>query len=135
MTSTTEGKLYEDDHCVIYSDTLVIKSFYFPVPSSKTIKFVDIESIQTHEEAGLSWMGMKGWGMGVSDIWWSCDWSRGMIQLTGPAPDLTLVVVRVKGDAIRKGFSAPKGSKTLALLRELIPHVFHKSAPEDNKDK
>ncbi|KXS16988.1 hypothetical protein M427DRAFT_144538 [Gonapodya prolifera JEL478] len=124
-----ESPLFEDEHCSIYEDHIVIKSYFFPV-GHKTVRFNTIHSINTHEQLGLSPIQMKEWGMGLSNIWWALDWDRAGIQLTGPSPELELIIIKVEHDVIRKGFSVSRKSDALALLRKLVPGAFEKGSHE-----
>ncbi|KAJ3329527.1 hypothetical protein HDU93_000892 [Gonapodya sp. JEL0774] len=129
-TAEPSELIYEDKYCQIYHDRLVIKGYYFPIAGSKTVNFTQIESIHTNGELGLSSFEMKGWGMGFSTIWCACDTGRFGVELTGLRAGMELVVVKVKDDWCRKGFTAEVGSNTLAVLRDRVPSAFAASTAE-----
>jgi len=69
---------------------------------------------------------MKGWGMGLSDIWWSADVkNRGLlVQFNGTPEGVTPIIIKVKGDATRKGFSTTRWPELKRVLLEHCPHAF-----------
>ncbi|KAI9034041.1 hypothetical protein DFJ74DRAFT_762693 [Hyaloraphidium curvatum] len=109
--------LFEDRDVDVFDTYLKIKTYYFPTATSKKIEFSAIERIETVEEAGVDSMGLKNWGMGLSDIWWSCDMDRGIgVQFGGLPAGMTGVVVTVRGDSIRKGFTTNRWPELRSVL-------------------
>jgi hypothetical protein len=67
--------IYEDTQIIISEDKLEIKRYYFPVGTSKTIKFSEIKNI---EEIDLTLFNGKGrlWGMSLAQYWYNWDNNR-----------------------------------------------------------
>ncbi len=78
MESTTDSKqpIISNEFVKCYSDHLVIHLYYFPY-GNKTIKYKNIRSCELLRMSDLNILQTKGWGMGLSSIWWHCDLSRG----------------------------------------------------------
>lgn len=59
--------LYMDDTCKIYDDCILLKKYYFPLPTSRSILYTEIEkislgsSLHFNQKWGLSTHGMKNW--------------------------------------------------------------------------
>jgi len=76
------------------------------------VHFEKILSVKTDKELGLGLLEMKGWGMGLSNIWFACNLSRRFDGLLN-------VVVHVQGDSIRKGFSIER-AEALHVLDKVL---------------
>ncbi|KAG0002103.1 hypothetical protein BGZ80_010343, partial [Entomortierella chlamydospora] len=119
--------LYTDDQITISSLHLTIHAFYFPLNTPVTIPLLSITDVETLRSADTNgnaggvagWFNYKNWGMSaISDIWWARDPTRtatGAITTAGftsPSSKAAIkenappihVVVRVKGEWLRKGF-------------------------------
>jgi hypothetical protein len=46
--------LYQDNQVTVYKDLIVINKYYFPLATSKTILFSDIESVSLIVSEGVS---------------------------------------------------------------------------------
>mmetsp|Transcript_3479 Transcript_3479/g.9765 ORF Transcript_3479/g.9765 Transcript_3479/m.9765 type:complete len:153 (+) Transcript_3479:1097-1555(+) len=67
--------LYEDKFVCITEDGVEIKWYYFPCGTSKFIAFEDIKCFRLEP---ISLLKSKGWGMGLSNVWYACDLLRQM---------------------------------------------------------
>jgi hypothetical protein len=125
MTSKQRQVLFKDSNCTVYKDSITIHLYYFPF-GDKHIDFSSIQHISTGEQEGLSPIEMKGWGMGLSDVWWSADLKqRGLfVQLNGVADGITPVIIKVKNESTRKGFSTAQWPELKRVLMEYCPHAF-----------
>lgn len=65
------GILYEDKYVQITDTNIILKKYYFPAGNSKKIELIEIESICTDKEYGVGKLGIKVWGMGLSNIYWA----------------------------------------------------------------
>lgn len=66
--------LYEDSQVVIYNDLLLIKKYYFPLATSKTILLPDIEQITMQSTEGVT----HRWGVCPKYLnnWFPLDTNR-----------------------------------------------------------
>ena len=68
-----QGVVYEDDFCKLGDKGLEIKTYYFPLATSKLIPYDKIKLVIKVNEltaANDSWpFCHKQWGQGVGDIW------------------------------------------------------------------
>lgn len=66
---------YEDTQIVLNDNNLEIKRYYFPIGTSKFIKFSDIKGIK---EIDLNLLNGRGriWGMGFHPYWYNMDNNR-----------------------------------------------------------
>eukprot|EP00294_Goniomonas_avonlea_P002682 CAMPEP_0114543404 /NCGR_PEP_ID=MMETSP0114-20121206/2336_1 /TAXON_ID=31324 /ORGANISM="Goniomonas sp, Strain m" /LENGTH=108 /DNA_ID=CAMNT_0001727737 /DNA_START=70 /DNA_END=393 /DNA_ORIENTATION=- len=91
---------YKDCFCEIRRDVaepvLVIYNYYFPF-GSKTVRLADIETIEDYTEKYVVFAD-KSWGMGITSIWWAREIARWRRKHP-------LVVLKVRGDSLLKGFS------------------------------
>lgn len=99
--------LYDDKYVRLTETHLIIKCYYFPLGTPKCIRYEDIEECVTDKEYGVTMLGTKGWGMGLSSIWWA--WG-GMVR---NHPNL---IVRVRGRWPCCGFSVENRAKVRTLL-------------------
>lgn len=118
--ATNKQPLMDDDDCTLFPDHLHIKSYYFPL-GDKNIPYSHIERIETSVQAGIDDMGLKNWGMGLSDVWWSLDMTmRGpAVQLSGLEEGVVAVVVSVKGNLTRKGFTTRRWDEMKKIFKEI----------------
>ena len=96
-TQMKDTSLYEDKFVCVSSDGLQIKWYYFPFASSRTVAWNSIESINKEP---ISFLKSKGWGMGLSLVWYACDLQR---QFSNDQQ--RYLSVTIKGDYLRSGFS------------------------------
>lgn len=67
--------LYEDTQIIINNNNIEIKRYYFPIGTSKLIKFSEIKNI---EEIDLNLLNGTGrlWGMSFAPYWYNWDNNR-----------------------------------------------------------
>lgn len=107
---TLDEKVYSDKYISIYTSKIVLKLYYFPF-GSKTIHFDDVEWVQSASSLGLGVLEMKGWGMGMSMIWWACHLSRGFSSRSSQ------FVIKLKNKSLKCGFAVEN------------PHAFNSHLP------
>eukprot|EP01113_Clastostelium_recurvatum_P025164 TRINITY_DN3025_c0_g1_i1.p1 TRINITY_DN3025_c0_g1~~TRINITY_DN3025_c0_g1_i1.p1 ORF type:complete len:134 (-),score=22.22 TRINITY_DN3025_c0_g1_i1:147-548(-) len=91
MTDIEEKIFYEDEGVRVNEKGVEILKYYFPVAAaSKVIPWKEIKSIHTDEELNLDRLSYKGWGMGLSSIWWA--WGPNRSQVFGIKPQTNLVI-------------------------------------------
>lgn len=67
--------LFEDDHMIITDKEIILKNYYFPLFTSKTIKLNEIKSFKLYQPR--SFFTMKSWGMAIDfEVWWHLDMKR-----------------------------------------------------------
>lgn len=115
-----ERLVYDDEFVSVVnalqpgSRQLVIKNYYFPLSTPKTVACADLESIEDYTQK-FTVFADKSWGMGPSGIWWA----RHMMRWR-EAP-IGFIVLKVRGDWIRKGFSCRDVGRVLALCVDANP--------------
>eukprot|EP01111_Echinosteliopsis_oligospora_P006674 TRINITY_DN2097_c0_g1_i1.p1 TRINITY_DN2097_c0_g1~~TRINITY_DN2097_c0_g1_i1.p1 ORF type:complete len:108 (-),score=20.71 TRINITY_DN2097_c0_g1_i1:329-652(-) len=92
--------LYEDKFVKIYKDRFEISTYYLPFGTARTVMMCDIISAKTNDELNLGILQMKGWGMGLSTIWWALDASRTQLNIMGARN--TCIVLLVKDESTEK---------------------------------
>ena len=127
--------LYEDKFVRLTEESVELKWYYFPFGTSKVIPWSDIESFQLEP---VSLMKSKGWGMGLSNVWYACDLLRQMsdeqrrflsITLTPRAGQnegccllpcfcLLAACCSLPCFKCRKGFSCENLAKVTKIMRE-----------------
>lgn len=60
----------------IEADAVVVKWYYFPMATSKRIKFAHIVKIEDGDYSKLPFTATKMWGMALTPVWWPCDMKR-----------------------------------------------------------
>ena len=106
--------VYDDCYVTLTEKTLVLKWYYFPFATSKTIPLGDIDRIRpgTDPELALTWYKKKTWGQALSDVWWASRCGREF-----QSDNSTNFVLSVKQEGSgRSGFSVedPKAFSSLA---------------------
>lgn len=67
--------LYQDTHCILYEDRLVVTWYFFPHGGNKTIPISHIIKAEQFDGGGM--FGTKSWGMAIDfQIWWASDIGR-----------------------------------------------------------
>jgi len=101
--------LYEDKYVRIDTFGVQIKNYYFPTAQRKKILFNKIKGVFTAEELNLSLLDYKGWGMGLSNIWWAIGSRRKLKNL-----------VIECGSMFRAGFSVEDQTTVINLIKEHV---------------
>eukprot|EP01124_Arcella_intermedia_P009985 TRINITY_DN16552_c0_g2_i9.p1 TRINITY_DN16552_c0_g2~~TRINITY_DN16552_c0_g2_i9.p1 ORF type:complete len:158 (-),score=45.82 TRINITY_DN16552_c0_g2_i9:319-792(-) len=104
--------LYKDEFVVLDEDGITIDMYFFP-GGSKRIHYHRLERVQTDKEMGLTVFEYKGWGMGLSPIWWALD----MARMLGPSI-YTGIILTVHDDSIKKGFSVRDPTTVLRIIKQ-----------------
>ena len=103
--------LYEDRFVKVTTESLILKWYFFPCGNQKTIPFGDVEAFLREP---ISMLSSKGWGMGLSNVWYSCDMERQF-----QSDQSHFLSVKIVGSKIRKGFSVENFAKFEAALAEV----------------
>lgn len=66
--------LYQDDGLILSNTYILIKKYYFPLATSKTILFSDVESVEINSTEGVS----NRWGVSTKYLnnWFNLDGKR-----------------------------------------------------------
>ena len=66
--------LYQDGHVTIYKELIIIRKYYFPLATSKTIMIGDVEAIGLHSLEGVT----HSWGLSAKYLnnWFPYDGNR-----------------------------------------------------------
>lgn len=102
---------YEDKFVKVTPESLILKWYYFPYGNAKTIPFGDIEAFLREP---ISCVSAKGWGMGMSNVWYACDMQRQF-----KSDQNHFLSVKLTGSSLRKGFSVENFAKFEAALAEV----------------
>ncbi|RKP08016.1 hypothetical protein THASP1DRAFT_30169 [Thamnocephalis sphaerospora] len=109
--------LYRDCFVSLTAAELTIYSYYFPGFRRK-IPVHQILRAATMRELGLNWWHTKTNGIGLDpQTWWALDWRR---NVPGLEPHKH-VVIFVRDECMRKGFSVEDRPRFLAALLPLLP--------------
>jgi len=120
-TSNLRDPLYKDKYVQIFSDRVEIFKYFFPLATSKVILMNDISRVDSDKELKLPALHYKGWGMGVTNIWWAMDYSRENIRkVFNNDKGNTCLIFEVQGSSFRKGCSVENPSAALAVLRQFV---------------
>ena len=105
---------YEDKHCILTKTHLIIKTYYFPFATSKTIELSDLKDvIRVHRSEFDSILAIKNWGTGLSNVWWAL----------GKRDTTKDVVVFLHSQDSGCGFSLERPEEFHAALYKLNPRV------------
>eukprot|EP01119_Soliformovum_irregulare_P021819 TRINITY_DN733_c0_g1_i1.p1 TRINITY_DN733_c0_g1~~TRINITY_DN733_c0_g1_i1.p1 ORF type:complete len:130 (-),score=30.95 TRINITY_DN733_c0_g1_i1:171-560(-) len=111
--------LYEDKWIRIGQDYIELKYYYFPIGTTKIIPLSLIKTFYNAQDAKLNWLGVKGWGMGLSNIWWS--WGRRTQLPLIPWDPTSQLIIEVEGHQyIRCGCTVADYQKVKSILDEAI---------------
>ncbi|RKP10259.1 hypothetical protein THASP1DRAFT_27944 [Thamnocephalis sphaerospora] len=109
--------LYRDGFCTLTDDDIAINSYFFP-GVAKHIPLTNIESAYTDRDLELPWYSKKVNGLSSDGAtWWALDWRRAMpfVEETHEG-----VLLQVKDDWLRKGFSVEDTHRFMPLLRRAV---------------
>ena len=100
--------LYSDDYLVITDKDITLKMYYFPIGTSRTLRFQQIKSFRVFKPRSI--FAMKSWGMGVDfQVWW--HWGgfgrefrerHAIVLDTGEWPSAGITPERGDPEAVRK---------------------------------
>ncbi|RCN39647.1 hypothetical protein ANCCAN_14429 [Ancylostoma caninum] len=113
--------LFEDKWCKVTNENLIIKCYYFPIGTSKTVHVKTIRGVfyvaqNMHDQC----FKVKGWGMSFSPCWWACDLRRCWHDSSGP---VHYNVVIDCGETFYKGFTVIEIDDFLSKLRLVAPEA------------
>jgi hypothetical protein len=113
----SETILYRDGFCTLTESSLKLNSYFFPgIP--KTIPLNMIEECYTDVEVSLPWYSKKGNGLSSDGTtWWALNWRRETPFVEEIHDN---VLIHVKNDWLRKGFSVEDAKRFMPLLRRAI---------------
>eukprot|EP00088_Acartia_fossae_P055626 TRINITY_DN64564_c0_g1_i1.p1 TRINITY_DN64564_c0_g1~~TRINITY_DN64564_c0_g1_i1.p1 ORF type:complete len:147 (+),score=18.83 TRINITY_DN64564_c0_g1_i1:121-561(+) len=115
------GLRYADRFVKLYQDRLEILDYFYPTSTSKEIPLQDIEQIQTFKELKFTWYDLRYWGYTYwNGIWWARDDNRDPEFVGDHHPKYETVIITLKDDTMRKGFSVEDGELFLSTLRMLV---------------
>ncbi|KAJ1945021.1 hypothetical protein FBU59_002436 [Linderina macrospora] len=126
--------LYEDNYIQVSQDGLIIKRYYFPVPTSKFIPWSKIQTVQTAKEADVRWYALKAWGMGLGNIWWSQKFQivnfkkNGQLGVNSLADIMdSNIVVKIRDQWVRCGCYVEYPQEVMRTVRRMLvrthPHA------------
>lgn len=72
--------LYKEKNLQLTEDAIVISMYYFPMGTTKIIKWSDIKGIR---QEPLTFMNgkLRAWGMNMKAYWFNSDWRAGKDQM------------------------------------------------------
>jgi hypothetical protein len=108
--------VYEDSYIRVFQDRIQIFHYYFPIGTSKTIYYSDIEWVKTDEEMKLGVLQFKAWGMGLANIWWPLDFHRSPC-VSGKSPQL---IIKLKGWSTCAGASCWKNPDMVEYIKTKV---------------
>ena len=113
--------LYEDKYVRITEEGITIRRYYFPTFQSK---FVPWSAIKCFRLEPVNFFKSKGWGMGLSNVWWALDLGR---QFSREQRKFCSITVSSEGSKCklckcmckpRKGFSCVNLDKVQDIMRK-----------------
>lgn len=110
--------LYQDQFVDICQDHLNIKRYYFPFGQEKRITIGPGSGVSFATDREL---GQKVWGMTLNNVWWALDWSRD--PGLGARRRRLGVVITVRDETFRKGFSVEDEAAALRALKSVVPRT------------
>jgi len=120
--SAEEKQVFYEDRFVRVSDGGIrVFHYFFPTARSKFVTWEKLHGFHTDQELGLGFGDYKGWGMGLSPIWWAIgmEGGRPLAGLTAGRPQLLL---KTKS-WVQIGCSVDDMDKCLAVIRKnFTPH-------------
>ena len=113
--------LYEDPWCVVDSEGLLIKGYFFPTGGPRRVAWDRLAGARRPARAGP--LTTKGWGMAADlGVWWARDLGRSFAR---PTSQLLIVGEREPRSARiewpEKGFTCADPERVLALLERRKP--------------
>uniref|UniRef100_A0A914P0S9 Uncharacterized protein n=1 Tax=Panagrolaimus davidi TaxID=227884 RepID=A0A914P0S9_9BILA len=120
--------LYKDRFVELYTDELILKSYFFPIPANKCIKIKHIRHLYYKKQEFINDLfTTKDWGMTLTPVWWACDLRR-HISIGKTKPGFNVVIDN--GSSIKKGFSVENVNEFLNALRPLTTANFENGFPK-----
>lgn len=111
MSEAAATGVYEDEFIKICETGITLHLYYFPY-GSKTILWKELKNVHFMSGKG----NYRGWGMGLSSIWWACDMGR-------PFTNRDLIVLEVNGGWVKKGASVQNAAAAIAAINRFAPSV------------
>lgn len=121
-----ETVLYEDQFVVITNLYITIQKYYFPLATSKTIMFSDIEKITIEDGSSVN----HRWGPSASFLnnWFHLDNNR--------KKKTKFLSIHVKGNKIKPSVTPEDVDKAFDVLKKHFAELERKSVLfESNRDK
>ena len=103
--------LYDDGRCLLDEDGLTLRHYYFPLGTSKRIRYGQIQEFRAQPMTWLTGKG-RGWGTSNPNFWLPLDMTRHRKD--------TLIVLDV-GAHVKPAFSPDEPVEVLRVLRERVP--------------
>uniref|UniRef100_A0AC34F262 Uncharacterized protein n=1 Tax=Panagrolaimus sp. ES5 TaxID=591445 RepID=A0AC34F262_9BILA len=120
--------LYKDRFVELYTDELILKSYFFPIPANKCIKIKHIRHLYFKKQEFVNDLfTTKDWGMTLTPVWWACDLRRNFI-IGKTTPRFNVVIDN--GSSIKKGFSVEDVNAFLNAIRPLTNVNFENGFPK-----
>ncbi len=115
--------LYYDSQVTVYKDLIVINKYYFPLATSKTILFSDIETVSLIDSEGVN----HKWGVSTKYLnnWFPYDTDR--------KKKTKFVEFRLKGRKMRPSITADDPDKVFKIIWEYHTPEGKKYAEEESK--
>ncbi|KAI8322237.1 hypothetical protein GQ54DRAFT_311074 [Martensiomyces pterosporus] len=125
--------LYEDGYIKVTRDGLRIFNYYFPLLTSRFIRWEAIEYVKTAKEADVKWHELKIWGTSLGNIWWGFKCRIVKSTATGLGVRSfneileSNIVVKVRGSMIRPGSYVQYPEEAMLVIRKMVekhhPHL------------
>lgn len=108
MAFMVHDALYDDGLVQLDDDGIILRRYYFPLATSKHIRYQDIRGVEARP---MNWLTGKGrlWGTGTLRYWLPLDTKR-------PSKD-TLVVLDL-GGKVKPAFSPDNPEQVVALIQQ-----------------
>uniref|UniRef100_A0A914Z1W5 Uncharacterized protein n=1 Tax=Panagrolaimus superbus TaxID=310955 RepID=A0A914Z1W5_9BILA len=118
--------LYKDKFVEVYCDKIVIKTYVFPIATSKHVSIHELRCIYyKKQQAWADILVTKGWGMTLYPVWWACDLRRHF-----PKNSQHFNVILDTGSVMKQGFSVVDIHKFLKALRPITNAPFENRFPK-----
>ncbi|KAJ2809038.1 hypothetical protein H4S07_003281 [Coemansia furcata] len=127
-TSSVESTaLYEDKYLRVTKQGITVHRYYFPLMNDKFIPWDQIEYVKFAKDLGVRWYALKGWGTGMSDIWWNCrcrivknPFSEGWGVYSMEHILESNIVIKMKDCLIRPGSYVENPEKAMTEINKII---------------
>ena len=109
--SMNENILYTDGLIEIRNDSILFRNYYFPIPTAKTVKFDEIETIFMAEPTIINGK-YRYWGSGDFIRWFPLDSRRSKRDI--------IFILHRKNKKIKIGFTVEDSEKVIGLLKDKV---------------
>lgn len=103
--------LYEDKYVRITEEGVTIRRYFFPTFQSTTVPWSAIKCFQLEP---VNFLKSKGWGMGLSNVWWAMDLGR---QFSRQQRKFCSISVSSEGRKCKCGLNPRKGFSCVNLAK------------------